>query len=179
MWIQQSIIALLVVGIIALWLRNRAGRKLSQIAHASSRVQLADIAQLCRECEHCFDDKLQLELPLCDLGDASTALRVALSNRQSLIEAFSASSGDNWHAVLPLGAVIGELLKLHAGGHWHIADGGELQIRFATSERKPLSPFQLVIDHLSGKQDLNVDRLFAPALSPPRRGARTRARFAA
>lgn len=174
MWIQQVIIALILVVALTLWLRGRAGRTLSQIEHASSRVQLADIARLCQECERCFDEKLQLELPLCDLRDASTALRVALSNRRTLIEAFGTSSDGHWHAVLPIGAAIGELLKLHAGGHWHIADGGELQIRFAASDRKPLSPFQLVIDHLSGKQDLNVDRLLAPPSTGPGRGKRAR-----
>ncbi len=115
-------------------------------------VSHEDVPALRDECVRVFRDAFDEALDLQDFEGSVQLLSGRLDQSESLKKAF-ARDDCYWHFVLPVGAFMGELLRVHVNGSWREApaDPGGLELAiplrddFATT-----MPFHKVIKHVTG-----------------------------
>ena len=94
------------------------GRKFTKQAVAElEKVELADIPFLCEECVRTFQEKFGKNLSLDDFEGASQLLEDAFGRGEAMKRAF-ARQDFYYYFVKPVGAFLGELLRLHTGHQW-------------------------------------------------------------
>lgn len=118
-------------------------------------------AGLCREVRHTLDLQ-QLE--------ASARILSDRIDQTSEIKGAFARDHLYWYFVLPVGAYIGELIRIHAGGVWEPDEQGGLKMTIALSDKPDdvatTYPFHKAIKQvtLGDKGDLYAFLLTAPTL---------------
>jgi len=148
MWLW---IALVVVGIPALIFVGGVLhlRHSIRVAEAAiGEVVLADIPALREECLEVFRAALEENLDLDDFEGSAEILSGYLDRPESLKQAF-AKDDFYWYFVLPVGAFIGELLRVHLNGAWRDSEMGlELAIPIGDDHAETY-PFHKVVKHVA------------------------------
>jgi hypothetical protein len=112
---------------------------------AVRKVKLSDVEPLCRECQAVFRDKFAEILDLNDLEGSAKVLSARLNDHASVKRAF-AKKGFYWYFVLPIGAFMGELLRIHAKAEWKESEGGGLEMTVPVSNDAATTyPFHKVL----------------------------------
>ncbi len=106
------------------WLRLR--RSVAEVTAAIARVGIDDVPRLREECERVLLEKFSERLSLDRLEESARILSRRIDDG-SLKSAF-AKDDFWWYFVLPVGAYVGELLRVNAGGEWKDSDGGGLEL---------------------------------------------------
>jgi len=111
-----ALTVLLVIGFLiwgVLHLRGSQNQAESEI----TKVELADIERLTKECVEVFRDKLGVQLDLHDCDTAAEQLDEALADRAKIKDTF-ARDDFYWYFAKPVGAALGELLRIHGNHQW-------------------------------------------------------------
>jgi hypothetical protein len=125
-YVILALLALFFVG--AIWgvLRLRQGYR---VADAMARkVTPAQIDALREECERVFLSAFSETLSLSTLEKSAKILSDRLDKVETLKTAFG-KPDFYWYFVLPVGAYIGELIRIHAAGEWLESKDGGLEMR--------------------------------------------------
>lgn len=141
---------LILTGIIfvAVMIQMRLGVRAAE--RAIQRVRIDEVQLLSQECITVFSDAFDLRLDLDDFEESARALSGQMDQVDMLRKSFAREDFD-WYCVLPLGAFLGELLRVHANGSWRNAASGGLELMIPTGrESLRIRPFQRVLDHLTG-----------------------------
>ncbi len=127
MWMYILGAIVLGVAVVVVWglLHLRHSQKVAY--RAIDGVALGDIDRLHRECVQVFRDKFSESLDIDDLDGSARILSARLDNPESLKKAF-AKDTFYWYFVLPVGAYLGELLRVHAGAQWKPSEQGGLEM---------------------------------------------------
>jgi hypothetical protein len=152
-WTLATLVALAVLTFAwGLW---RLRKSTTQVRDELAKVKTADVNRLRDECERAFREAFSEELQLEDF-EASASLLSRRIDDGSLKQAL-AKDDFWWYYVLPAGAVLGELMRLHAQGEWKdTADGApEMRIPVGSGEATAY-PFDKVFKQVTvgGKGDL-------------------------
>ena len=100
---------------------------------AIEKVRLDQITNLRNECQATFQSAFNETLAIDDLETSARVLSSRLDNVDSLKKAF-ARPDFYWHFVLPVGAYLGELLRVHAKAEWKNSDEGGLEMSIVAGE---------------------------------------------
>lgn len=123
---------------------------------AVATLQIGAIDGLRAECETTFRQAFGETLAIDDLQASARVLDARLNQIESIKKAF-ARPEFYWYFVLPTGAYLGELLRVHAGARWEAcADGGlQMSIRAGDGEATTF-PFDKAIKQVSmgGRGDI-------------------------
>lgn len=118
---------------------------------AVEAVALDEIPGLRDECVRVFRDAFDEQLDLEDFEATAQILSGRLDQSESLKGAFERPER-YWHFVLPVGAFLGELLRVHANGSWRPApeDLGGLELAIPLRDDFAQTfPFHKVIKHVT------------------------------
>ena len=119
---------------------------------AIAAVRLDEIPALRDECIRVFQDAYGDALDLDDFEGAAQILSGRLDDHESLKQPF-ARDDCYWHFVLPVGAFLGELLRVHANGTWRVASdevGGGIELAIPIrDELAQTFPFHKVLKHVT------------------------------
>ncbi len=110
-----------------------------------------EIPGLRDECVRVFREAFGETLDLDDFEASAQVLSGRLDQSESLKKAF-ARDDCYWHFVLPVGAFLGELLRVHANGSWREApeDVGGFELAIPVrGEYAQTFPFHKVIKHVT------------------------------
>ncbi len=120
MWlgIVAALVAIVVGAFVWGWLRLR--RSMAEVRAAIAGVRLEDVPRLRDECEQLVRAKFSETLAL-DQLEASAGILARRIADGSLKRVF-ARDDFWWYFVLPVGAYVGELLRVHAKGEWRRSD---------------------------------------------------------
>lgn len=166
-WVS-SIIGVLVatVAVLLIWgmLRLRHGARIALLE--AGTIEVAAIGPLAEECVETFQSAFDIQLDLHNCDDAVAKLDAAFLDKRRLKDAF-ARDDNYWYFALPVGAALGELLRLHARHEWRKQPGQApyMVARLADSESE-VWPFEKAIKHAQvGEQgDLMAYVTFAVSL---------------
>ena len=164
-WIPLALVALVVALLGWGLLRLRAGAAAARRAIAV--VRLDQIDALARECERGFREAFGITLDLADLEGAAQALSTRVDEAGALKGAFE-KPGFYWYFVLPVGAYVGELLRVHAGAVWKVSEEGGVEMAITTPDGEVATfPFDKVIKQatIGDPGDLYAYLKTAPTLS--------------
>lgn len=149
MWVYILAGVVLLLGIVFVWglLHLRHSQKVAY--QAIDKVTLGDIDRLREECVRVFREKFSESLDIEDLEGSARLLSAHLDNHESLKKAF-ARDDFYWYFVLPVGAYMGELLRVRAGAQWKpSAEGGlEMSIPVA-NDAATTHPFHKVMKQVT------------------------------
>ncbi len=95
----------------------------SQAAEAIRRVRISDLPGLVDEGKDGLTRAYGLSLELNDAEAAAKLLDSLFADQRKLKDTFQ-KERFYWHFVLPVGALIGEYIRIHAKGVWKEAPGG-------------------------------------------------------
>jgi hypothetical protein len=123
-WLVVSIAALIVL--VFLWGLRRLRRSSAEAQAAIAKVTPSDIPRPRDECERVILETLSERLSLDRYEDSARILSSRLDDL-SLKKIF-ARDDFWWYFVLPVGAYVGELLKVHAGGEWKTSASGGMEM---------------------------------------------------
>lgn len=140
---------LILTGIIfvAVVIQMRLGIRVAE--RAIERVRIDEVQSLSQECIAVFANAFDIRLDLDDFEESARALSGQMDQVDMLQKAF-AKKDIEWYCVLPLGAFLGELLRVHANGSWRTAETGGLELLIpAGDESGRIRPFQRVLGHLT------------------------------
>lgn len=133
----------------AAWTLLRLRRRKMVAFDAIMAVKLADIERLRMECEAVFLARLGERLDPHDFEASARALSNRLDQPEALRRAFG-RKGFSWYFVLPVGAFIGELLRLHVGAQWQEAGDGGPEVRIPVGDSFATTfPFDKVLKHVA------------------------------
>jgi len=152
-WILLALIALLVLAFA--WGIRSLRRSSGQAAREIGKVVLADVERLSEECQHVVKASFGEVLSL-DEFEGSAVLLSRRVDDGSFKKAF-AKDEFWWYYVLPVGAFVGELLRVHTGGQWQPSPEGGLELRIPLKEGESITyPFDKILkqDTMGGKGDL-------------------------
>ncbi len=146
-WILYGVVGLVVVGFVWGLLHLRHSQKVAY--ERITQVTLADIDRLRKECEEGFQAHFAETLSLDDYETSARILSDRLDNFETLKKAFGREDF-YWYFVLPVGAYIGELLRVHAKGTWKEAEGGGLKMEILVAgETATTHPFDKVMKQVT------------------------------
>ncbi len=148
MWWYVLAIVIGLVAICLVWgyLHLRHSQRVA--AEAISNVSLGDIDPLRQECENVFREAFGESLSLDHYEESTRVLSDRLDNVESLKNAF-AKPDFYWYFVLPTGAFLGELLRVHVEGEWHPSEEGGLELHVpVASEFAVTYPFDKILKHV-------------------------------
>ena len=134
------------------WGIRRLRRSTNQAQAAILRVTIDDIARLRDECEAVAFRALSERL---SLNDYEASARI-ISRRIDDLGFKKAFLKDDfwWYFVLPVGAYVGELLRVHANGVWRNSEGGGVELSIPVKDGEATTyPFDKVL-----KQALSGDK---------------------
>jgi len=140
---------LILAGIIfgAVVIQMRLGIRRAE--RAIARVPLEEVPSLSQECIAVFARAFDVRLDLDDFEESARALSGQLDQADMLRKSF-AKEDLEWHCVLPLGAFLGELLRVHANGSWRRLESGGLELLIPVGEKSVRTrPFQRILEHLT------------------------------
>ncbi len=121
----------------------------SAAERAIERVRLDQIQSLCQECIGGFANAFDIRLDLDDFEESARALSGQMDQGEMIRKPFAKEDFD-LYCVLPLGAFMGELLRVHANGSWRSAEPGGLELLIPDGEGSfRIQPFQRVLEHLT------------------------------
>jgi len=118
---------------------------------AAEAVTREEIPELREECVRVFREAFGETLDLQDFEASAEVLSGRLDDAESLKQAF-AREDCYWHFVLPVGAFVGELLRVHANGSWRPAEDGVGGLELAIPVQDDFArtfPFHKVIKHVT------------------------------
>jgi len=129
-WILAAVVALLVL--VFAWGLWRLRKSTSQVRDELARLEVADVERLRDECIRAFRQAFSEDL---DLGDFEASARL-LSRRIDDGSLKTALAKDEfwWYYVLPAGAVLGELMRVHAQGEWKDTEDGAPEMRIPVGD---------------------------------------------
>jgi hypothetical protein len=137
-------------------------RSVAQVQASLLSLQPDRIEDLYKEGVERLRERLRIELP--DELEAAAAQLDQLTRSPRIKEAF-ATPELYWRFVLPLGALVGELIRRHGKARWEHDPQGGLVLRVALPDGRELTsrPFDRVLRHrLSGRPgELKAYILFA------------------
>ena len=120
----------------------------SAAERAIERVRLDQIQSLSQECIVGFANAFDIRLDLDDFEESARALSGQMDQGDMMRKPF-AKEDFELYCVLPLGAFMGELLRVHANGSWRSAESGGLELLIPNGEETfRIQPFQRVLEHL-------------------------------
>lgn len=124
-----------------------------RVAEEAIRETTVDqIPALRDECVRVFGEAFGETLDLQDFEGSAEILSARLDHPESLKQPF-AREACYWHFVLPVGAFVGELLRVHCNAVWREADdefSGGLEIAIPVGDDVAQTyPFQKVIKHVT------------------------------
>lgn len=136
---------------------------------AAKALRSADIEALGLEAERVLTEQLGGPLPE---GLEEAAARLDTLVRSPRVKEAFATPDLYWRFVLPLGALLGELVRKHGQARWSEEDSGlVLRVQLPGGQEAAVSPFDRVLRHrLSGQPgQLRAYLLFATGrpVSPP------------
>jgi hypothetical protein len=147
LWVL-AVLSASVIGVFV-WGVRSLRRSASQARDAIANVRIADVARLSDECQAAFRNSFSEKLSL-ENYEAGAAL---LSRRIDDKSLKSALSKDEfwWYFVLPAGAFLGELLRVHTGAKWlETTDGApEMRIPVGSGEATTF-PFDKILKQATG-----------------------------
>jgi len=123
---------------------------------AVAAVQISAINDLRAECEATFLQAFGEALSIDDLQASARILDARLNQIESIKKAF-ARPDFYWYFVLPTGAYLGELLRVHAGARWEVCANGGLQMTIRAGDGEATTfPFDKVIKQVTmgGRGDI-------------------------
>lgn len=123
-WLVAGLAALIVLTFF--WGVRRLRRSTTEAQAAIAKVTLADIPHLRDECEKIVLEKLSDRLSLDRYEDSARILSSRLDDLS--FKKIFAKDDFWWYFVLPVGAYVGELLRVHAGGEWKASASGGLEM---------------------------------------------------
>lgn len=145
--LYAAIALLALVLLLFAWGVARLRRGTAQAFAAARAVDIDRVPSLVEECIAGFAG-MGRTLALDDPDAAAALLDQAMSRDLTRLKLAFARPGFDWYFVLPLGAALGELLRLHAGGRWEPADGGGLCIVLPLGEGTATAhPFEKIAKH--------------------------------
>lgn len=143
--IYAGIALLVLVVLLFAWGVARLRRGTTQSFAAAREVTPDRLPALVEECVAGFA-RMGETLSLDDPDAAATLLDRYLSKDLTRLKLAFARDGFDWYFVMPVGAVLGELLRLHAGGRWEPADGGGLCMVLPMGEGTATAhPFEKIV----------------------------------
>lgn len=154
MYILGGLLLLIVMAFVWGILHLRNSQKVAYVAIAN--VKLSDIDRLCKECEKVFYEKFSERLQLDDIEVSARLLSARLDNHNSLKSAFE-KEDFYWYFVLPVGAFVGELLRVHANGEWKESPEGGVEMSMPVEDGTATTfPFDKVMKQVTmgGKGDM-------------------------
>ncbi len=149
MWwyVLAIVIGLIVICIVWGVLHLRHSQQVA--AEAISNVSIDDIEPLRQECENVFREAFGASLSLDDYDNSALVLSDRLDDVESLKKAF-AKPDFYWYFVLPTGAFLGELLRVHVQGEWHPSEEGGLELHVPVgSESVVTYPFDKILKQVT------------------------------
>jgi hypothetical protein len=163
-WIPLALVMLAVL--LLVWGLLHLRGSVAAAKRAIATVTLDRIDALARECEQGFRDKFGDTLDLADLEASATCLSARVDESTALKAAF-AKPDLYWHFVLPVGAYVGELLRVHAGAVWKVSEEGGVEMAITTADGEVATfPFDKVIKQstVGDRGDLYAYLTTAPTL---------------
>lgn len=163
-WIGVGMVAV-AAGLFAWGLLHLRG-SVRAAERAIAAVTLERIEPLARECEQVFREKFGEALDLADLEASARRLSARVDDNAAIKAAF-AKPDLYWHFVLPVGAYVGELMRVHAGGVWKATADGAPEMTIAAGGGEVTTyPFDKVIKQatLGADGDLYAYLMTAPTL---------------
>jgi hypothetical protein len=154
-WILGSLVA--VVILVFAWGVWRLRKSSTQVRAELAKLKVADVGRLRDDCRRAFREAFSEDL---DLGDfeASASLLSRRIDDGSLKQALM-KDDFWWYYVLPAGAVLGELMRLHAQGEWKDTDDGAPEMRIPVGDGEATTyPFDEVFKQVTvgDKGDLHA-----------------------
>jgi hypothetical protein len=149
MWwyIVLGIVALLVILVVWGVQHLRSSQRVA--AEAIRKVRIEDIESLRMECERVFMEAFGESLSLDKYEESAKLLSARLDAPESLKGPFS-KPDFYWHFVLPTGAYLGELLRVHGRGEWQTSEEGGLEMRVPVgSEFATTYPFDKIFKQVT------------------------------
>lgn len=125
-------------------------------AEAIGKVRIEDVEPLRLECERVFREAFGESLSLERYEESAKLLSARLDAAESLKGPFS-KPDFYWYFVLPTGAFLGELLRVHGRGEWQTSEEGGLEMRLPVgSDFATTYPFDKVFKQVTvgGKGDI-------------------------
>jgi hypothetical protein len=121
-----------------------------QSAYAASQaLRLDQIDGLRRECESVFRSAFGEELKLDDLDGSARLLSARVDQVGTLKDAF-AKPDFYWYFVLPVGAFLGEWLRMHARAEWKVSQEGGVEMSIPVREGNATTfPFDKVLKQVT------------------------------
>jgi hypothetical protein len=135
--------------ILLVWGMVRIRRSTRQALREVERVRVADIGPLAKECTDVLAAKLGVQIDTADCDDAARKLDQVFRDKFRLKGAF-AKEDFYWYLVKPVGALLGELLRLHADHEWVKEEGKAPFMRWRVKDgESTVWPFEKVIKHIT------------------------------
>jgi len=154
------IVALFIWGVV----RLRKGN--AQAAEAIRKVRIEDLVGLVAEGRAGIKKGFGVSIDLSDREAAAKILDSLFTNQMKLKGTFE-RPGSNWHFVLPVGALVGEFIRIHAKGAWKENPEGLLMEIPVKDGSATCYPFNKVLKQVSSgeKGDLYAFLLSSTQLS--------------
>jgi hypothetical protein len=150
MWIYVLIAVVLAIAGLFLWGLARLRQGYRSALAATQAVRLDQIDGLRRECESVFKSAFGEDLKLDDLHGSARLLSARVDQVATLKDAF-AKPDFYWYFVLPVGAFLGEWLRVHAHAEWKVSTEGGVEMSIPVREGEATTfPFDKVLKQASG-----------------------------
>lgn len=137
-----------VVAALFAWGLTLLRRHNAEIEKAFAAIDPADIPALAGACSHGIASRLKASLDSSNPFEAAAVLDTAIRSKE-IIDAF-AKPDVEWAYAIHVGAYLGELVRMHAGGEWRRSEDGAPELIVHKGEAKlTLWPFEKVLKHRS------------------------------
>ena len=130
MWTWAFIIIVAMLAVALTFGIRRMSRNIKITQEAIAKVVMSDVERLREECRKVMQERFSENLVLNDL-EASAKILSAHVDNLTLKNAFGKVDFP-WYYILPVGAYIGELLRVNVGGKWRASSLGGLEMTLPT-----------------------------------------------
>lgn len=146
LWYVLAAVALcVVVAVVWGFLHLRKSHRVASAA--AQKVTLEEVESLRLECERAFRDAFGESLFLEKFEETARLLSDRLDDIESLKRTF-AKPEFYWYFVLPVGAFLGEMLRVNAGGEWRASEEGGLEMQVPVGDGSATTyPFDKILKH--------------------------------
>jgi len=147
MWLWLFTVVLVIITVF-LWGLRRLRRSVREVQKAIAKVTPSDIRNLSDECQQVVFAKFSERLSLNDLEGSATILSKRIDD-QSFKSAFM-KDDFWWYYVLPIGAYLGELLRVHANAEWKTSEEGGMEMTLSVKGgTATIFPFEKILKQAS------------------------------
>lgn len=141
-WIAVGVVVALFLALV--WGIRRLRYSTGQVQSEIGKVTLADIERLREECRAVFRTKFSEKLSLDDIEQSARLLSQRVDD--DTLKAACAKDDFWWYFVLPAGAFLGELLRIHAKGEWKASPDGGLEMTIPLADGSATTyPFDKIL----------------------------------